>query len=360
MKNTETIRKQIIDRLSEAELKTFSLTQYIKNEITSLKGQRLIDYKKMFQDAKKYATRKTYTGKCFLCGKKVKKLCKSHSIPRFILKNIAENGLIADGKETQQNFKTLFPRPGLGNAGTFYQICKECDQQYFNAYESNTIIKNLEEGDTLLLNRIALKAHLFFRHKRKLEYEMNVFFSSFSNHPQIAYNKTVNKMDLKDYNDEIKLFKTAVLNDIEKIDILYNKVLDYKSYIACQLPLAIYYDLENKIVIDIFNYDIKYKIEFIYICVFPLKLGTRIIMFKHSHSHKYKRFVSQFNKLDDVKKLKLINNLIYAYGEDFFVRASVFDSREYDVNKYFCDKVSSSFPSSLKDIATYDLFNFYE
>lgn len=299
--------------------------------------------------------------KCFLCGKKVKKFCNSHSVPKFIFSTIQNMGLVADGKETQLEGFDAFNRPGINNAGTFKLICPECDKKYFNNYESKKAILNLDGSSHNLLNMIALKTNLFKLYKRSVENELfKLIIKEGSHDPQTRYSSKISGMDMIDFEQETLHFKSAVRNSKDVTDVIFNELFDFESNIACQISFPLYLDLQNNIVVDVDNMNPNYKIEMLYVCVFPFKSQTRVILFRHKKSKKYSKFIKQFSELSETKKLKFINNAIYAYSEDFWVNPVVFDSKGFEVNKYFCKHVNTNYRSLLIDVLNYDLINFYD
>lgn len=77
----------------------------------------------------------TANRKCLLCGKNINGFCNSHSVPRMILQQIADQGWVLKtdvsinpSKETERGY-------GLKRAGTFHLICSECDKKCFLDYE---------------------------------------------------------------------------------------------------------------------------------------------------------------------------------------------------------------------------------
>ena len=94
---------------------------------------------------------------CLLCGKKTTSFCKSHSIPKMILKNISNNGelLTANALFGNETHKT---KTGVGDAGTFFVVCNDCDNLCFRDYENyDNLLGDLSDK---VLAEIALKNYL--------------------------------------------------------------------------------------------------------------------------------------------------------------------------------------------------------
>lgn len=98
-------------------------------------------------DAKKFMSRLVKSSKqkaklkvCPLCGKEQTSFCNSHSIPQFVLNNIAVNGkllqfaaLAAYKPMIEENLVDI--EKGIKNSCTFQFICRECDSKLFSDYE---------------------------------------------------------------------------------------------------------------------------------------------------------------------------------------------------------------------------------
>ena len=61
-------------------------------------------YKKISK-IKKEANQYTKGTNCALCGKSCTSFCNSHTIPRFVIKNIAKNGKVYNPSMTRNNIE---------------------------------------------------------------------------------------------------------------------------------------------------------------------------------------------------------------------------------------------------------------
>lgn len=79
---------------------------------------------------------------CQCCNKKVTSFCNSHSLPKFILKNLSEMGMILNSNHF---FEAPFIKEskGVNNSGTFFRICNECDNNLFKDYENENKLLEL-------------------------------------------------------------------------------------------------------------------------------------------------------------------------------------------------------------------------
>lgn len=56
----------------------------------------------------------------------------------------------------------------------------------------------------------------------------------------------------------------------------------------------------------------------LYICVFPLKNKTAIMLFIDNNEKRYRKFYKGFKALSREDKLSVINYLLFLYSEDFY------------------------------------------
>lgn len=89
-----------------------------------------------------YRVKKKARGsRCLLCGKKTDGFCKSHSVPQFSLKYIAESGMVFH-PSIFMDIEQLDVEKGVMNSGIFQRICRECDGRFFQDYENE---RNLQK-----------------------------------------------------------------------------------------------------------------------------------------------------------------------------------------------------------------------
>ena len=72
---------------------------------------------------------------CIICGRECTSFCNSHTIPRFVLKNIAENGYLAHSYSSLQ-MPLIDKKTGINKTLTFSCICNDCDNTKFQEYEN--------------------------------------------------------------------------------------------------------------------------------------------------------------------------------------------------------------------------------
>ena len=96
------------------------------------------DIRIKFYDALKKAKESVRLGYCFYCNKEVTSFCLSHTVPKFVLKNIARKGKIYNTFYYGffEEMKVIDGESGIKNTGIFKLICRECDSKVFQDYEN--------------------------------------------------------------------------------------------------------------------------------------------------------------------------------------------------------------------------------
>lgn len=288
-----------------------------------MKQSDLEDYQEASKFVSQYIIKSKEKAKldnCFCCGKKCSSFCNSHSIPRFVLKNIKNGNLIqgALGDDT-----VLPANKGINNAGTFKLICNECDNSMFKEYENDNVYESTNNINQKALAQIVEKVALNMIYKRLNERQIylgmkDINFGAFVT--MGVPNLQNIELDLKDFNEDYLRAKKTIEQEIEGRYILrFYKKLEYITPIAFQDGIVLNYDLEGKMINDTYNKNASYKVQSVYICVFPLKCETVVFMFTDVKDTRYNRFFKQFNRLDETKQLQIINYIIFAYSENVFM-----------------------------------------
>lgn len=313
-----------------------------------LLGDNFIDKKKEINRILAQSRKRAKQDKCMYCNEDKSSFCNSHSVPAFCLKNIASEGYLYYSN-TLIDVALLDSEKGVKNAGTFQLICRDCDSKIFQEYEDP---KNYEKETTpKMLAQIAMKNYLRSIGKRLNEYAM--FDIALEKNPSVdeitRYIHIIQKMDLLEYKNGFEKAKRLSKKDWkdEYYQFYYEK-LDYVVPLAFQGSISLVVDLDGRIVNDIYNEDINYKIQDLHICIFPLKESTIVTMFIDSNNKRYRNFYKKFNKLSHEDKLALVNYLIFLYSEDVFISKNIpqhilKDSKLIEVSKQSSIAFSSTF-----------------
>lgn len=279
-----------------------------------LSKQDNINLQKEFNFLKHEAQIKSKSEYCYICKQKFTSFCNSHAIPKFCLKSIANNGKV-------MNSFTLFDtnlhtkENGVNDAGTFHLLCERCDNKFFKTYESP---ENYVEGNITnrMLAQIAVKNYLRLLSKRLLEYEIYKDIEiPFYDMLDI---RTMNKIDLEEFRDKMKRNIEYSRSEHNNYYIIFSKKLNYVVPIAFQSALTLYVDFNGELINDIYNKDVKYKIQNLHICIFPMKEFSYVLMFIEDGDNRYRKFYKQFKKLSEIQQLNVITYLMLLYSEDYY------------------------------------------
>lgn len=254
---------------------------------------------------------------CYHCKNEVSSFCNSHSIPAFTLKNIAKNGnLVSLNSFIEMPF--LDKQTGVQKTGTFQIICNNCDNTIFSDYENPENYDTSQNPSQKMLSQIALKSYLLAINKKFIEMEM--FKKIGLNNDYIMQLMEAEYLDYEEYYDGYKKAKRNLEKDWSDYFLIYYKKLDYTVPIAFQDKIALINSFNNEIINNIYNFEPDYHTKDLHICVFPLKSSTAILMFVHNKdASRYRKFYKEFRKMNEEEKLEIINFLIFAYSENFFL-----------------------------------------
>ena len=329
-----------IDWLSE------EFTNEIKNNVSA---EDFKNFKNFYSKIKKESRADIKSNHCLLCGKICTSFCKSHTVPQFVLKNIAANGKLF-------LFNSLLENPfidydsGVSNAGNFFLICNECDSKIFQDYEDEDKLNILQKNNIKAYAEIALKNLLKIFYKRKLEVaqykniskicreEINNFVAN--NFLKYVEQKiSCSELDISEYTAEIIKCKKILSRNYDNastnifFNVIDNFVIPYTVPIAYQGTIALLSDMNGEIINDLYCDDSKYKQELLHLCIFPLKNSTFITLFTHKSNKRYSKFKTQFLKLKLTDKLALINYLLFLYSEDMFL-SGYFDIQKINTAEF--------------------------
>lgn len=277
-----------------------------------------------FQNKVKQARVSSKPRYCLLCGNEIKQICNSHSVPKMILKTIAEDGMLYN-KNKFAEVKYVKAENGINSTGTFHYICRECDSAEFADYENEDTI--LTKPSDLTMSEIAMKNFLLMISARKYErelYQNDIRMLSFVNFNQMM---EVNELDTCDYLNDLALCK-KIKKDKQKgaFQIAYWEVLPYMCPIAVQCTFTIYKDMNGESINDPYDLDENKKNQSAHLCVFPFNESTVVLLFYHKRDKSYRKLLHQINSSSRERILKYINYLIFALADNFFLSKSVSDT----------------------------------
>lgn len=300
---------------------------------------------RLFSEASKNAK----SEKCIVCGKKCSSFCNSHSTPKFTLKRVAKNGEVAT--PLQKELPTLEKNFGVGKAGTFHLICKECDGKVFQEYENLDAYLNLPTDR--MLAQIALKNYLLMISRRNEERELyKLLGERYPQYKDFADEKIyIGDYDLRDYHERLKYamhaLNTGSKKSGKKYYLCYHTILDYVVPYASQALVTMISDFEDNIINNVYNFDIEYRMRGIHFAIFPLEKTSAIFVFVEEGEKSYRKFYRQLKKLEDEDILAAINYILFSYNENIFLHPDYL--HEIKENEKFMDicRKTTDFTSSL-------------
>lgn len=286
--------------------------------------QDAIQTKKEFNTLMKTIRAKSKTENCLYCNNQCSSFCNSHTIPLFCLKNIAKNGYV-------NCFNSIIPSSilkkenGVKEAGTFHLICRTCDSSIFQDYENPDNYVNIPSNK--MLAEIDMKNCLKMIYKRLIELEMYHEIYKKTGMDQLLTRTKTSYIDLKEFKDAFIRAKRHTIKPFPGDYFLgFYKTIPYVVPIAFQGLINVYFDLNDDIVNDVFDPNPLHRMEYMSLCVFPLKNETVITMFTERRNNRYQRLFNQINKVRNLEEqLEIINYLIFLYCEDYFVSPELSD-----------------------------------
>lgn len=299
--------------MDEVSLMKLGLTDEEKNTYEKKK----VEYNKKIGNLLKASRAESKNAKCFICDKQCSSFCNSHSVPQFCLQNISVSGKMYHSGNLV-DMPMLDKDRGIGEAGTFKIICRECDSSVFSEYEDPEAY--YQKPTDKMLAQIAMKNFLKSISKRQQEIQLyRNMEKEFGIHEMMSQMKGIGSIDLKEYIDEFKYARKASQSKWnDHYYLSYFESIPYVVPIAIQSNIALVSDLEGGTINDIYNHSSDYVIKGIHLCVFPLHSHSVVMMFCNKNEKRYSNFFKQFNKLSFEEKLKVVNFIIFVYSEDYF------------------------------------------
>ena len=263
---------------------------------------------------------------CILCGKKNVAICNSHIVPQFILRRIANEGMVCSGQslfDKQNDF--IQTKKGVKNAFTFHLICRDCDKKLFSNYENPNAIINFDklsnDNKNSVLIEMALKTHL--AHIYSKAKSLNLRDALYHEELQSMYNiglPTAFEIDIQEHFQYIDSLNKSRKSTSFTFEILYNELLDYEVGLATQTIIAYQYDLTGKQIFDPHDFVTTNLTKYFYLMILPYNGKTRVMFYIE---RKYKTLVApiiqQFNELNEEEKLHFLFISLMIFDEQFYI-----------------------------------------
>ena len=303
---------------------TFEITEiYSYPAYTEVTKEKMISVNKQMNRINQKSREEAKRGTCYICNKACSSFCRSHSIPEFVLRNIAENSEVSEPRQADN----LEPKKntGLKAAGVFFNICKECDSKYFQDYEDENILKS--EPSNEMLTAVALKNFLKMNYERSLEIIEERVYSALMLNPLIVSSEgnSPAEYNLKSISEELMYALTSLKSGKpDRYYLYYWKNLDYVVPYAAQYPIAMLQDLQGNVINDFYTGLSSYRLEYLHVAIFPLKESSVILIFSKDGEKRHRRFIRQLKRLDDMDQLSVINFLTFTGSDNVYINLNTY------------------------------------
>lgn len=292
--------------------------------------QEIIALKMRLSDIQRDIFNKIKPKVCVMCQKEISSTCESHSVPKFILKNISSNGKLYTSAKFI-NIPIVESTKGIKNAGVFRKICRTCDNNKFKEYETP---ENYEHDiSNLMLYQISVKILLNNIYTREVSVNLildgikKLHNDDFFKVATLNYVKSHIDAEIMTIEEEKKKLNILLNSSPNKAryKVIFNYKLPYVVPYAFQDDIVLVSDMMGHAVNNIFSDDPRYRMQSLKICIFPLDTNTRIIIYRDIKDKRYGRFEKQFEKLALNEKLGVINYIVFLYSEKQFLSDKIDD-----------------------------------
>ena len=308
---------------------------------------------------------------CVLCGKRIDSACNSHVVPRFILKEIAEDGMVSYGHIFHKlKVPGVEKTTGINNAYTFRLICEECDKKAFRDYESPGNILNFDSLSPLIqkkmLCQMSLKSHLSHcqtKYNRLISKDIATGGKAHELEEQGIL--TPERIDLIEHFEYIDAIRKSEKTNKNPFRILYNKLLNYKTDFATQTVICFIYDLKGRKIFDPNDLSPNNKCSYFYLMILPVKEHTRVLFYtEEKWMWRVETLVKQFETLSEEDKLHFLFISLIIHDQEFYVRPSrakeIIKSDKKLIRLYSCTEQLFFWPfDNRKKIVKFKKYNNY-
>lgn len=285
-----------------------------------------IHFKKEISQLFNFVEQASKPDHCVLCGKKDAPICYSHIVPQFILKGIAEKGMVCYGQSLfDKTSDFIQTKKGVKNAFTFRLICRDCDKKQFSNYENPDAILNFEtlpnDKKNSILIEMALKTHLahIYSKVKSLKFREAVYHDELQRIHNLGL-PTAFEIDIQEHFQYVNSLKKSRKSTSFTFDVLYNELLDYEVGIATQTIIAYQYDLNGNRLFNPKDFATTDLVKYFHLMILPHNGKTRVMFYiERKHQNFVKPIVEQFNTLTQEEKLHFLFISLIVYDEQFYI-----------------------------------------
>ena len=273
---------------------------------------------------------------CLNCGE-AKSLCNSHIVPRFILKTIADKGMVCYGYSLVERLDDIIDsKKGINNAFNFFLICSDCDKKLFAHYEDPKSILEYESLDDksqkTVLIEMAIKTHFAHIYRKAKTYGMNsmLYPEEIKMFQEIGH-KTAYELDIEDHQQYLRNLSDSREDPDFDFEVLYNKLLDYEVGIATQTVIAYIFDLKGRMLFNPHDFTTGNLTRYFYLMILPINGKTRVLFYiERKYTPIVKSIIEQFKTLTEEEKLHFLFISLIVYEEQFYINPLLLNEMKTD------------------------------
>lgn len=287
----------------------------------------LAHFRKIFSDKMRESRNAAKSETCLLCGRPQTSYCNSHCLPQFCLREIARGGEVL----TLNEFIGLAPmdnRKGVKQAGTFHNICRSCDSDFFADYENPEAYGS--EINQKMMGQIAVKCALLEYGKASEQIKLDSSFQG--NRPYFEAHEYVRTIDAREQLENLRLAKRAAQAGSRVFRCIWQHTSGHVAPFAFQGAISLIAGYRCELINNTINPSPDYKLVPLYICVFPIAGKTHVILFVRNDAKRYRHFIADFQALGTDEKLQDVCRLIIANNEDVFFSPAISPTLKSDGN----------------------------
>ena len=286
-------------------------------------------------------------------------IIKAHSIQNRILKSISNNGIIKMiGFEVNSDI-SLMHDVGREKATTFTGFCQHHDKTIFQPIEDEPYKGTDKQKFLFAYRAFAFDYHKKHEHAKVLKNCAEEYGLSNSEETQIYL--CGNDFALNSLAKTKCFFDQALINKEYGILDGIELTLTGCARIAVCSSYWIKYDLQGTPICDMKSDKVD-RLRYVFISVFPQESTTHILLhWLKVDSAYYSNFQRQFQCLKLNQQVKVINNIIPLYSENFAMHPALWESftakEKGELESVFLKEYYDVSPSDLLENRSYNLFN---
>lgn len=315
----------------------------------------LVKFRKTMSELNKNAKANAKPEACYICGEEMSRFCNSHTVPRYCLKEIADNGKLLTAAALVGG-NLIDSEVGINDAATFKQICRKCDTEYFKLYETPATL--LSKPTSQVLGQIAAKNLLREISKARLGLSLR---NTLGDCTALGLDAMMNVRAVDAAEDE-KAFDIAVRvgksdRNSDAYHLIFYKVLPYVAPFAFQQMISPISDFAGGMINNAYNPSTNYRMEPMHLCVLPTKGQTVVLAFRSKKANRYRGFEKQLRSLSVDQILQAMIKLIFAYSEDVLISKRISSKALHDDNLVALSRMNHNYlcfgdsPENFKRVA---------